>query len=68
MNNKMADVPTSTFKGRIAGDTGPPADLMVAQMKTALGIATLESGLSNEITDRTNADTAEASARVASPA
>jgi hypothetical protein len=65
LNNKMADVPTNTFKGRVASGTGAPTDLTVAQMKTALGIAALETALSDEVTARTDADTAEANTRAA---
>ncbi|MGQ3213017.1 MAG: hypothetical protein ACT6U0_28560 [Shinella sp.] len=65
LNNKMVDVPTNTFKGRVAAGAGSPTDLTVSQMKTALGIATLETGLSDEVTARSDADAAETDARIA---
>lgn len=38
-NAKLADVATSTIKGRVAGGTGVPTDLSAAQVKTLLAIA-----------------------------
>lgn len=40
-NEKLADVPTSTLKGRIAAGPGDPEDLTVVQVKALLGITDL---------------------------
>lgn len=37
-NAKLANVPTNTFKGRVAAGTGDVQDLTVAQVKTALAL------------------------------
>jgi len=37
-NAKLADMPTSTMKGRVTAGTGDPEDLTVAQIKTLLGL------------------------------
>jgi fibronectin-binding autotransporter adhesin len=43
-NANLADVPTSTFKGRITAGTGAPEDLTVAQAKTLLDLSGTNSG------------------------
>lgn len=43
-NAKLANVATSTFKGRATASTGDPEDLTVAQAKTLLGLAGTNSG------------------------
>lgn len=46
-NTKLADVATSTFKGRTTGGTGDPEDLTVAQAKTLLNLAGTNTGDQN---------------------
>lgn len=43
-NAKLANVPTSTFKGRTSAGTGVPEDLTEAQTKTILGLAGFNNG------------------------
>lgn len=48
-NTELADVATSTIKGRVAAGTGPVTDLSVAQVKTLLAL------VSTDISDFTSA-------------
>lgn len=41
-NAQLADVATATIKGRVAGGTGVPTDLSVAQVKTLLALASTD--------------------------
>ena len=43
-NSKLADVATSTFKGRTTAGTGSPEDLTVSQAKTLLNLTGTNSG------------------------
>lgn len=43
-NAKLANVPTSTFKGRTTAGTGDPEDLTVSQAKTLLNLTGTNSG------------------------
>ena len=43
-NAKLADVATSTFKGRTTAGTGDPEDLTVAQAKTLLNLSGTNTG------------------------
>jgi hypothetical protein len=44
-NAKLANMPTSTLKGRISTGTGDPEDLTQTQARSVLGLANLSAGL-----------------------
>lgn len=43
-NTKLANVATQTFKGRIAGGSGSPEDLTIAEAKTLLSLSGSNTG------------------------
>lgn len=60
-NVKLADVPTSTVKGRVTAGTGDPEDLTVTQLKALLALAIADvSGLQAALDAKLNAALATA--------